>query len=275
MSDRQLATLPSNHFDDRLDEIRKVLPEGVMSAEALARVTLTAINKTPALRECSKASLLGCMLDLATIGLMPNTPQGFAYLIPYGGQATLQIGYKGYAELAYRSGQVKIIEADVVRDGDTFDYSKGTSAFVKHTKQIGVGRSECNVLAAWARVELNNGGNTIEVLDADELKVIRRKADAKKPSPAWKEFHDEMAKKTALKRLLKVLQVGNMPQIAQAIEIDNKHSDFAPAEPKQHRLIFDEPERLALETGTATSETSETRELELIAEERDEKGFVF
>lgn len=259
MSDRQLSTLPASHFDGRLDELRKALPEKTITAEMLVRTTLTAINKTPALRECSEASLLGCMMDLATLALVPNTPLGHAYLIPYGGQATLQIGYRGYAELTYRSGQVKIIKSAVVRAGDEFTYGVGTgdNAFVRHIPRIGKGRSNSELLAAWAAVEMMNGGNAVEIMDADELGKIEALANSKKASPAWKQWGDELRKKSCLKRLLKVLQIGNMDTVAKAVEIDAKHSEFEPFAPKEHRLTFEDAPRLeapALETALLTNE---------------------
>jgi len=268
----QLATLPANHFDGRLDEVRKALPEGTLKPETLARVMLTAINRAPALRECSEASLLGCMMDLATIALVPNTPMGHAFLIPYGKQATLQIGYRGFAELAYRSGQVRIIKAGVVRDGDevTFSIGTGEHAFVRHVPKLGKGRSEREVMGAWAAVEMMNGSTTVEVMDADELAKVERQANASKASPAWKNWGDEMRKKSVLKRLLKVLQIGSMETVAKAVEIDAKHSDFTPPPPKEHRLMFGEGTEVALLANAgAMLATAGAKE------EQDEKGFVF
>jgi recombination protein RecT len=216
--------LPENFLDPVLDDIEKVIPKNTITAAALTRIVVTAMNKTPSLRQCSKGSILACTLDIASIGLMPNTPQGFAYLIPYRHdgvvEATLQIGYKGFCELSYRSGQVKMIQADVVREGDEFDHEKGTETHIRHVKSLVPGRASRNLIAAWAAVELIGGGRNIEIMDAEELAKIQKIAERTKASPAWTQWPDEQRKKTVLKRMLKVLQVGSTPQIQKALEIE-------------------------------------------------------
>lgn len=242
MNESQLATLPADHFDGRLDEIVKVVPGGDKAmAQMLARVVLTALNKTPELRNCTPASILGCMFDLAAIGLVPNTPQQFAFLIPYGGKCTLQIGYRGFCKLAYDSNQVKIIKAGVVREGDKFEYAKGTAdCFVRHSEQLGRGRDKQPLIGAWASVELLNGGVTVEVMDADELDKIMKLSK----SPASKIWGDEFRKKSVVKRMLKLLQIGGMTMVHKAIEIDNKSP--LPEPPKPHTITFEDSEPAAL-----------------------------
>lgn len=251
--DQLSKLLPESYFDDKLPELKKVLPASGVTAEAIARVVITAMNKTPDLRACTPASIGACLMDICSLGLMPNTPRGHAWLIPYriDGKltATLQIGYLGFCDLAYRTNQVKMIQADVVRDGDTFRYAKGVGdvrRFVEHIKAIGKGRKEKEVLAAWAAIELVNGGYSIEVADQDELFKIKAMAAARnregKPSPAWKFFEDEMFKKTVLKRLLKLLQIDNMDIVHKAIDIDNRETGLLPGidypTKGEHKLIF-------------------------------------
>lgn len=248
----ELSTIEPTFFDSRLDEIRKILPPDTITAEALARVIITAINKNPKLRQCSEVSILECLMDIASVGLMPNTPHGFAYLIPYKidgvPTATLQIGYKGFCEIAYRSDNVKVIQGDVVRDGDEFSYAKGANIqqFVRHVKSLVRGRKDREILAAWNSVELINGGVAIEVMEADELEKIKRMAKRKEEeTPAWKYFEDEMYKKTVVKRNLKLLQIGNMETIQRAIEIDNRATVIpgidVPAKKEHNLVITDEP----------------------------------
>lgn len=253
-SSSELATVAPTYFDSRLDELRKILPPNTVTAEAVARVIITALNKTPKLRECSEESILGCLMDIGSLGLLPNTPHGFAWIIPYWNsqlrvnQATLQVGFKGFCELAFRTSEVKMIKGDVVRDGDVFEYRKGSNVeeFVSHTKRIGTGRKDAEVVAAWNSIELLSGGVSIEVMDADELAKIRKMASSRNKdqaeSPAWKYFADEMYKKSAVKRNLKLLQIGNMDTVRRAIEIDNKASNLLPGidvpAKSEHRLIL-------------------------------------
>lgn len=242
------AKLPENFFDDIAGDIQKVIPQNSVTAEALTRIVLTAMNRTPDLRACSKASITAVLFDIASIGLMPNTPRNHCWLIPYRIegvlQATLQIGYLGFCELAYRTGEVKMIQADLVREGDSFVHEKNVNvpSVLKHSKRIGPGRKDAAILAAWASVELMSGGATIDVMDTDELAKIKRLANSRKESPAWKHFEDEMYKKCVVKRLLKLLQIGSMDTVRRAIEIDNKASNILPGidvpAKSEHRLIL-------------------------------------
>lgn len=221
----------AKQIEPKFGDLLKVLPNE-QAAQAFARIVITALNKTPRIKDCTNESILSCIFDLAAINLLPNSPHGHAYLIPYRidgvTQCTVQIGYRGFAELAYRSSEVKMVQADVVRDGDEFKYKKGANIqqFVEHVKDVSKGRINREVLAAWASVELLNGGVAIEIMDTDELGRIERLANAKKDSPAWKQFGDEMRKKTAVKRLLKLLQISNMETVRAAIDIDNKASSL-------------------------------------------------
>lgn len=221
-----VVALPENFFDPIIGDIAKVIPQNTITAEALTRIVVMAMNKQPELRQCSRGSILTCVMDVGSVGLIPNTPQGFAYIIPYRNkgkmEATLQIGYRGFCELSYRSGQVKIIQADVVRQDDDFEYEKGTETHLRHKKDLSPGRRERAVIAAWAIVELISGGRNIEVMDAEELVRIQKQAERFKASPAWQHWPDEQRKKTALKRLLKILQIGSMPQLQKALEIEAK-----------------------------------------------------
>ena len=67
------------------------------------------------------------MMTAAQLGMEPNTPLGQAYLIPFYNNKThcsecqFQLGYKGLIDLAYRSGEVSIIQAQVVYEHDSFN----------------------------------------------------------------------------------------------------------------------------------------------------------
>jgi recombination protein RecT len=235
-------------IEPRLGELAKVLPSQE-ATEAFARIAITALNKQPKLRDCTPESILSCIFDLASINLQPNTPNGHCWIIPYGNQATVQLGFKGFAELAYRSGNVKLLQADSIREGDQFKYLKGVGEavkpFVEHVRSIGKGRSQQALLGAWASCELINGGVTIEVMDSDDIQSIRRLAA--QGSPAWKQFEDEMAKKSVVKRLLKLQQLSNMETLRKAIELDNAMSGIVlptngNAHAAEHKLILKDEE---------------------------------
>ena len=116
-------------------EIAKALPS-VITPERFTRIVTTAISSNPKLAETTPESFLGAMMTAAQLGLEPNTPLGQAYLIPFRNHGKLecqfQLGYKGLIDLAYRSGQVSIIQAHEVREGDEFSYEFGLDPKLTH-----------------------------------------------------------------------------------------------------------------------------------------------
>ena len=116
-------------------QIAKALPS-VLTPERFSRIVMTAVSSTPKLAETTPQSFLGAMMTAAQLGLEPNTPLGQAYLLPYKNKGVLecqfQLGYKGLIDLAYRSGQVSIIQAQAVRENDEFSYEYGLEPKLTH-----------------------------------------------------------------------------------------------------------------------------------------------
>ena len=109
-------------------EIKKALPS-VITPERFTRMVLSAISVNPQLGACTPQSFLGAMMNAAQLGLEPNTPLGQAYILPYRNKGVLeaqfQIGYKGLIDLAYRSGEVEVIQSHVVYENDEFECEYG------------------------------------------------------------------------------------------------------------------------------------------------------
>jgi recombinational DNA repair protein RecT len=120
-------------------------------------------------------------------------------------ECQLIIDYKGYVELAYRSGVVRNIHADVVRDGDIFEYSTGrVLRHVPHflrrdaDKPADAGK----VFAIYCIVELVGDTVKTEVLSQAEVDAIRKRSKSGNNGP-WVTDWCEMAKKTAFRRATK------------------------------------------------------------------------
>lgn len=190
-------------------EIRRALPS-VLTPERFTRMALSAINNTPALAECTPMSFIGALMNAAQLGLEPNTPLGQAYLIPYKNKGVLecqfQIGYKGMINLAYRTGEIQIIQAQVVREYDEFSYQYGLEPKLVHRPGEGE-RGEITFIYGLFRTV--RGGYGFEVsnkADMDAFAVRYSKAFDSGFSP-WKTNFAEMGKKTVLKRALKYAPV--------------------------------------------------------------------
>lgn len=187
-------------------EIAKALPS-VITPERFTRITLTALSTNPQLQQCSPASFLGAMMTAAQLGMEPNTPLGQAYLLPYRNKGQLecqfQLGYKGLLDLAYRSGEISVIQAHTVYEKDEFEYQFGLDAKLKHKPYMGADKGE--PIAFYAMFKTKDGGYGFEVMSTDDIREHAKKyskAFSSGYSP-WSTSFEEMAKKTVLKRVLK------------------------------------------------------------------------
>ena len=186
-------------------EIAKALPT-VITPERFTRMVLTALSTDKKLELCTPQSFLGAMMTAAQLGLEPNTPLGQAYLIPYKNKGVLecqfQIGYKGLIDLAYRSGEVEIIQAQVVYENDDFDYELGLDPKLKHKPAK---ENRGNPIYYYAIFKTKSGGYGFEVMSIHDIKLHAKKYSQSYSSEysPWQKNFDEMAKKTVLKRVLK------------------------------------------------------------------------
>lgn len=185
-------------IDAYKDKFAKALP-ATITPERFARIATTAIAANPALAKCSQTSLIGALLQSASVGLEPNSPLGQAYLIPYNGECQFQISYKGIIELAHRSGQLKSIEAHCVHENDMFEYELGLEPKLKH---IPAKTNRGSVIWVYAIYHLNTGGYGFEVMSREDINAHRKRYSKARTSP-WDSAWEEMAKKTVIKKVLK------------------------------------------------------------------------
>lgn len=186
-------------------EISKALPS-VITPERFTRITLSALSSTPDLQNTTPSSFIGAMMTAAQLGLEPNTPLGQAYLIPYKNKGVsecqFQIGYKGMIDLAYRSGDVEVVQAHAVYENDEFEYEFGLEPKLKHIPASG---DRGKPVFYYAMFRTKNGGYGFDVMSVED---IRKHAETysqsyKSSFSPWQKHFDEMAKKTVLKRVLK------------------------------------------------------------------------
>lgn len=203
-------------------QIGMALPKH-MNADRLLRIVMTSVQRTPKLLDCTQESLCGAVIQSAQLGLECDNVIGHAYLVPYynskKGTNEVQFipGYKGLIDLARRSGQVSTIYAHVVRDGDMFEYEFGLEATLRHKPAFdGAGK---NLTHAYAVCKLKDGGAQFEVMTAKEIEAIRDRSKSKNNGP-WVTDFDEMAKKTVLRRLCKMLPCS--VELARAVALDER-----------------------------------------------------
>lgn len=186
-------------------QIKKALPNA-LSAERFTRMVLTAITQNPNLAKCTPQSFIGAMLTSAQLGLEPNTPLGQAYLIPFKDKefytCQFQIGYKGYIDLVYRSGELQTLESHIVYENDFFEFELGLNPTLKHKPAIS---NKGSAIWVYAIYRLVNGGYAFEIMSIEDIKSHAKKYSKSfnNASSPWNKDFESMAKKTVIKRLLK------------------------------------------------------------------------
>lgn len=196
---KQQSKTMQDYIKSMQTEIKKALPS-VITPERFTRMTLSALSVNPKLQMCSPKSFLGAMMTAAQLGVEPNTALGQAYLIPYKNECQFQLGYKGLIDLAYRSGEVSIIQAHEVRENDDFTYELGLDPKLKH---IPAKENRGNTIAYYAMFKTKSGGYGFEVMSIDDVRSFAIKNSKSYMNGPWQTNFDEMAKKTVLKRVLK------------------------------------------------------------------------
>jgi len=227
-------------IDSRMTSWKKVLPARV-SQDWFAAECKVAVQRNPDLMACTKTSLFDSLLTCAQLGLSPSGRLGSAHLIPFktgvqagGGKwekatvCQLVIGYRGYIDLARRSGEVKGFGVEVVYEGEKFRDVGGLHPTVEHDKDRDTDEKQApeKLYAVYAWAELADGFRQHVVLyrpDVNRAKAAARGADnAKSP---WVTHTAEQWKKTAIRRLIKLLPLS--PDRAQLLARAEEAEDAA------------------------------------------------
>jgi recombination protein RecT len=227
----RLAQRPVEQIDLRTqlmgmtEQFQLAMPRG-FEAKQLVRDALTCLRETPKLAQCDPASVLGGLMTAAQLGLRPAV-LGQCWLLPMwnrragGHQATLVVGYLGYLELINRSQRVAKITARKVYEFDKFDVEYGDSERLKHKPMLFGDQGQ--VVAYYATAQLVPKATTFQVMTRAEVEEHRdRFAMAKTKDGTvigpWKDHFDQMALKTVILRLARLLP--KTPELAAATIAD-------------------------------------------------------
>ena len=195
--------------------------EGVMMAfranDALWEVALN-----------DQVGLAEAILKGVRLGLDLDPALGHCFLIPrWNGRARkkqidFQVGYKGAVYLARNAGAVTVF-GEVVWDVDHLEVYRGTDPRIVHRPDYN--RPRVNPVCAYAVAIMADGSVEFEVLTTEEIETARAVSSASE-GDAWSKHWAEMAKKTALLRLLK-----RMP-VRLGADVHGRDVFSAPAEPE-------------------------------------------
>lgn len=179
-------------------QLKLALPAHI-TPERFQRVAWTAIANSTDIKDCEPNSVINALTKCAQDGLMPDNRE--AAIVKYGSSATYLPMVYGLIKRMRNSGDVKSVNAHIVYRNDEFDYyiEDGVQHF-KHRPNLLGDRGEA--ILAYCVVTLDDGMPHVEVMTKTEIEKARNAGKAAN-GPAWKNWWDEMAKKTVIHRAAK------------------------------------------------------------------------
>ena len=209
-----------------LPKVKEQIVNVLGDKEAMVFISdvVACVQNNPGLASCTNVSIFSGALLAKTNGLTLNPSMGHAYLVPfenkkngvYVKEAQFQMGYKGFIQLALRSGQYRKIVTTDVRKGEVinFDpfndvYEFAPIPFEKRMAKDGKGNYEIPVVGYYSRFELMNGFAKELFMTLEDMSAYAKKfskayrKDIEKHSSYsfWTTKFDDMAKKTMIRQL--------------------------------------------------------------------------
>lgn len=161
---------------------------------------ISIVNSSEQLKSCDPNRVIACAATAASMDLPINPNLGFAYIVPYKGQPQFQMGWKGYVQLAMRTGRYQRIEVNEVYEGELKVVNRFTGDFEINPE----GRMSNKVVGYLAYFRLINGFEKYEYMTVEQVEAHAKRFSQSygKGFSTWTTDFDAMAKKTVLKRLL-------------------------------------------------------------------------
>ena len=172
---------------------------------------VSAVNNNPALQECTNQSILAAALLGESLRLSPSPQLGQYYMVPFndknkGKVAQFQLGYKGYIQLAIRSGQYKKLNVLAIKEGELIRFNPLEEEIEVKLIEDEEERENAPTVGYYAMFEYTNGFKKAmywskKKMEAHALKYSKG-YQAKKGYTFWEKDFDGMAYKTMLRQLI-------------------------------------------------------------------------
>lgn len=191
-------------------------------AERWQTLLLVAVARNPKLAECDAGSLVLSTIEAAQLDLEFGAKK-HGYLIPYKDKAgvmqcSFRPGYLGLAHAARRSGAVKEVRAEVVYEKDQFEYELGPKKAINFHRPATGDRGK--LACVYAVAIFPDGTYDFEVLSTVQIESAKKRSATTSTDTPWTTDYDEMAKKTAIRKLCKRLPMDD--KAADAMELDGR-----------------------------------------------------
>lgn len=178
---------------------------------------ISAVNRNPSLKTADPGSVISAAAIAASLDLPINQNLGFAHIVPYKNKAQFQMGWKGFVQLAMRSGQYKTMNVSEVYEGEIVSNNHITGEMEFDIEE----RKSDKIIGYVAYFKLLNGFEKYLYMTKGEVEAHGEKYSASYYSKRgqWQKGFDYMAKKTVLKMLLSKYGILSI-DMGKAIEYD-------------------------------------------------------
>lgn len=194
------ALLSKESVRKRFEEMLGRRAAGFMSS------IINLVNSDVNLQKCDPRKVLGCAAVAASMDLPIDRNLGFAWIIPYENKKTntiepqFQMGYKGFIQLALRTGQYKTIHAAEVYEGEIKSYNRFTGEIEFDPE----GRKSDKIVGYVAYFKLINGFEKYHYMTVEQIRAHAKRYSKGygQPWSRWTTDFEAMALKTVIKLLL-------------------------------------------------------------------------
>ena len=177
---------------------------------------ISAVNANASLQECTNASILSAALLGESLNLSPSPQLGQYYMVPFKNNnagvkvAQFQLGYKGYIQLAIRSGQYKKLNVLAIKEGELINFNPLDEEIEVKLIADEAEREKAETIGYYAMFEYTNGFKKAMYWSKEKMKAHAIKysqgyaADVKKGTKwtFWSKDFDGMAYKTMLRQII-------------------------------------------------------------------------
>lgn len=261
------------------EQINKVV--GSKNGTRFISSIVSAVNNNKELQTCSNASILSAALLGESLNLSPSPQLGQYYLVPFnnkdGKVAQFQLGYKGYIQLAIRSGQYKKINVLSIKEGELVRYDPLNEEIEVNLIDDEEEREKAATIGYYAMFEYTNGFKKAMYWSRAKMEAHALKysagyaADKRKGNQYtfWSKDFDGMAYKTMLRQLISkwgIMSIDLVTAIDADMTIVNEDGSksYVEVEENVNNYTENEPEKII--EGEVVEST------EKAAEEKEESG---
>ena len=195
-------------------------------AKAELGFAMSIFQSNPSLQRCEPTSILNSVVSVARTSITLNPVMRLAYLIPRKGKCILEFSYMGLVALLRDNGCIRTISAHIVYEDEEFEHNIASNQII-HIPSYAQSEAEHNarkIIGCYSRATLPTGDVSYEFMPMWEIDKVKNMS---KGGLAWKEWRDEMIKKSVIKRHFKLLISTNTSEaLTTALQIENENNQL-------------------------------------------------